>query len=215
MRKLSYFGLILLLLGIACVAVGAVSLQNVTSVDVGNNKIQTSAWYFACNLTRGNTYWVYIESNAAWGVPFNSGDFTSAQPVNVTITSPGGTVTSLQAFYDSVSSSSPYYRQGTPPAIVYVTYDNADYSSISVDTASGKIRFSVIESGAYTARVLDEGWVASAPPDFFVFYKEVPVNSETSVLLASGGGVLGALGGVTLVVSIFRKEGARRKRIRN
>jgi hypothetical protein len=215
MRKLSYFGLTLLLLGIVCVAVGAVNLQNVKSVDAGNNRTDVGAWYFACNLTRGNTYWVYIESNAAWGVPFDNGAFTAAQPVNVTITSPGGAVTSLQAFFYSVSSSSQYYHQGTPPAIVDVTYDNADYSSLSVDATSGKIRFSVKESGTYIARVLDEGWVVNAPPDFFVFYQEVSSNSETYTLLASGGGVLGTFGGVTLVVSIFRKEGARHKRTRD
>jgi hypothetical protein len=168
MRKLFYFGLLLLLLGMVCVAVGAVNLQNVKSVEVGRSSVEV--WSYACNLTRGNTYWVYIESNAAWGVPFNTGAFTSPQPVNVTITSPGGGVTSLQAFFDSVSTSNPAYRQGTPPAIVYVSYENVDYSSLGVDTTSGKIRFSVGESGMYTARVLKAGWI-DTPPDFFVFYK--------------------------------------------
>jgi hypothetical protein len=215
MRKLSYFGLTLLLLGVVCVGVGAVNLQNVKSVDVGNNRTDPSAWDFACNLTRGNTYWVYIEANAAWGVPFDNGAFNKAQPVNVTITSPGGTVTSLEAFFFSLSSSNPDYHQGTPPAIVDVAFENADYSSLSVDTTSGKIRFSVMESGTYIARVLNEGWVINAPPDFFVFYQETSSNSETYTLLASGGGVLGIFGGVTLVVSVFRKEGARHKRTRN
>jgi hypothetical protein len=211
MRKLSYFGLTLLLLGIVCVMVGGANMENVKSVEAGHSDVEV--WNYACNLTSGNTYWLYIESNAAWGAAFQSGGFTDAQPVNVTITSPGGGVTSLQAFFLGVSATSPYYRQGIPPAIVSVTYDNVDYNSLSVDTTSGKIRFAVKQSGVYNASVLDEGWI-DTPPDFFIFYKEVPSDSETYTLLTSGGGVVGTFGGVTLVVSIFRKEGVKRKRTR-
>jgi hypothetical protein len=77
---------------------------------------------------------------------------------------------------------------------------------------SGTISFSVKESGLYTARVLDEGWIINEPPDFFVFYEDVSLNKGTYTLLASVGGVLGIFGGVTVVVSIFRKGGTRHKR---
>ena len=212
MRKLLYFGLILLLLGIACVVVAEANLQNVRSVDVGDNKIPGLAWYFACNLTSGNTYWVYIESNAAWGVPFSDGSFNSSQPVSVTITSPGGGVTSLEAFFYGISSSSPEYREGTPPAIVGVTYENVDSSSLSVNMNSATILFSVEKSGTYNVSVLNDGWILNSPPDFFVFYEQVSSNNGTYTLLASAGGVLGIFGGVTVVVSVFRKGGAKHKR---
>jgi hypothetical protein len=213
MRKLTYFGLTLLLLAIVCIVIGAVNLAKVKSVDVGDNKNQPTTWYFACNLTSGNTYWVYIEANAAWGVPFNDGSFSTAQPVDVTITSPGNGTTSLLAYFYSISTSNPDYREGTPPAIVDVVYENVDSSSLSADLTSGTISFFVEKSGTYTVRVLDEGWI-DTPPDFFVFYEQVPLNSETYTLLASAGGVLGIFGGVTVVVSIFRKGGAKHKRTR-
>jgi hypothetical protein len=213
MRGLSYVGLALLLLGIVFVVVAEVNLQNVKSIVAPDGKSDDLVWYYACNLTSGNTYWIYIESNAAWGAAFTSGGFTTPQPVNVTIASPGGGVTSLLAFFYSVSPSSPYYREGTPPAIVEVTYENVDSSSLSVDVNSAEIRFSVEESGMYTVRVLDEGWI-DTPPDFFVFYEDVPSASQTYTLLASGGGVLSIFGGVTVVVSVFRKKGAKRKRMR-
>ena len=211
MRKLSYFGLIVLLLGIVCVVVAEANLQNVKSVDVGDNKIPGLAWYYACNLTSGKTYWIYIESNAAWGAPFSDGSFTSAQPVNVTITSPGGGVTSLQAFFYSIPPSSSEYIEGTPPAIVEVTYENVDSSSLSVNANSPNILFTVEKSGTYTVSVLNEGWIINSPPDFFVFYEDVSSNIGIYTLLASGGGVLGIIGGVTVVVSIFRKGRARHK----
>ena len=212
MRKLAYFGLIVLLLGIVCVTVGAVNLQNVTSVDVGDNKIPGLTWYYTCNLTSGDSYWLYIEANTVWGEAFQDGAFTSPQPVNVTITSPGGGVTSLQAYFYSESSSSSYYREGTPPAIVGVTYESVD-NSLSVDPNSNKISFSVKDSGTYNVSVLDMGWI-DTPPDFFVFYKVVSPNSGNYTLLASSGGVLGIFGGVILVVSMFGKEGVRHKRTR-
>jgi len=213
MRKLSYFALIVLLLGIICIIVGAVNLANVKSVEVADNKNQPSEWYFAANLTRGNSYWVYIEANAVWGEPFNNGAFTTPQPVDVTITSPGGGITSLQAYFYGLSTSNPDYREGTPPAIVEVTYENVDSSSLSVIGTSGTISFSVEESGIYTVRVLNEDWI-STPPDFFVFYKDVSSNSGTYTLLASAGGVLSVFGGITFVMSIFRKEQVKHKRTR-
>jgi hypothetical protein len=89
-------------------------------------------------------------------------------------------------------------------------YENVDYNSLSVDLNSANIRFFVEESGTYTVRVLDEGWI-DTPPDFFIFYEDVSPNSGAYTLLASGGGVLCVLGGITVVAGIFRKEGPKRK----
>jgi hypothetical protein len=210
MRKLTYLGVMLLLLGIVCGVVGAVNLQNVTSVNVGQS--ESEVWSYALNLTSGNTYWLYIESGNAWGLAFTTaGGYTTAQPVNVTIASPSGGVTSLQAFFYSIPPTSPYYKTGTPPAIVDVIFENVDYLSLDADSSSGKIQFSVKESGLYNATVINGGWI-DTPPAFFRFYEEVASNRNSYALLASGGGVVGIIGGVTLVVSVFRKGGVRHKK---
>lgn len=212
MRRLSYFGLILLLIGLACVVFGALGLRNVTKINVGQSDDQV--WSYARDLTAGRTYILYIESGDAWGVPFGKGDFDSPMPVNVTITSPSGLVTSLQAFFYGLPTDSPYYQEGTPPTTVEVRYQNVDDSSLSVDTSSVEIRFTVKKAGNYSAEVLHEGLWSDTPPNFFVFYEEFVSNREAYSLLAFGGGAAGAVGGVTFIVARFGKEGFKRKRTR-
>ena len=210
--KLSYFGLILLLIGVSCLVVGEVNLENVKQVEAGTP--QYLVWSYALNLTRGETYRVDISGNN-WGEVFASGGYTSPQPLNVTITSPEGGVTSLQAFYWSEPSSSPYYHAGTPPTIVSVAYENVDDASLTVDSSSSEIVFTVKQSGPYTVRVPQNGgrfYTSKQPPDYIAFYEYVIANRETYSLLASGGGVAGALGGVALIVGLFRGRGVKRKR---
>jgi len=210
--KLSYFGLILLLIGVVCLVVGEVNLANVKQVEVGTQ--QYSVWSYALNLTRGKTYRVDISGND-WGVAFASGGYTSPQPLNVTITSPGGGITSLQAFYWSEPSGSPYYHAGTPPTIVEVTYQNVDDASLTVDSSSSEIVFTVKQSGPYTVGVPQNGgrfYTSKEPPDYIAFYEYVIANRETYSFLASGGGGAGTLGGVALIVGLFRGRGGKRKR---
>ena len=209
--KLSYLGLTLLLTGVVCLAVGEVNLRNVQTVQIGT---QDSVWSYAYNLTNGRTYGVDIASSDDWGKPFGSGQFTKEQPVNVTITSPGGGLTTLQAFYYGLPSSSPYYKVGTPPTILYVTYQRVDDMGLTVDASSSQIRFTAKQSGSYNVSVLQQGLWSKEPPDYIMFYEEFAPNGETYTLLASGGGLLGTLGGVTFVVSLFRSRGVKRKRTR-
>ncbi len=212
LSKLSYFGLILLLIGVVCLVVGEVNLGNVKQVEVGTQ--QYLVWRYALNLTRGETYRVDI-SGGNWGETFARGGYTSPQPLNVTITSPGGGITSLQAFYWSEPSGSPYYRAGTPPTIVDVTYQNVDDASLTVDSSSSEIVFTVKQGGSYTVGVPQNSgrfYTSKEPPDYIAFYEYVIANREIYSLLASGGGVAGTLGGVALIVGLFTGRGVKRKR---
>jgi hypothetical protein len=206
--KLPYFGLVVLLIGAVCIVVGEVNLANVKTVQVG---LQYSVWSYARNLTSGRTYGVDIASSQDWGVPFASGSFTSAQPVNATITSPEGDVTRLQAFYWGEPATG-YFKMGTPPTIVEVEYLNVDDAGLTVDYFSSQIRFTVKQSGPYTVSVLQEGLWSKQPPDYILFFEMVAPNRETYTLLASGGGVVGTVGGITFIVSLFRSRDTKRRR---
>lgn len=209
--KLSYIGLILLLIGVVCLAVGEVNLGNVKLIQVG---VQDTVWSYTLNLTAGRTYMVDIASSDDWGLPFGQGAFDSPQPVNVTMTSPGGDVTSLQAFYLGMPSTSPYYRVGTPPTIVDVRYQNVDDTALRVEIPSSEIRFMARQTGPYTVRVLQAGLWSKQPPDYITFYEEVAPNRETYSLLALGGGAVGTFGGATFVASLFRNRGTKHKSAR-
>ena len=206
--KLSYLALTVLLIGVVCLAVGAVNLANVKTVQVG---IQYSVWSYACNLTRGNTYGVNIESGDNWSLPWSSGAWDTAHPVNVTITSPKGDETWLQAFYYGEATSG-LYREGTPASIITVQYLNVDYAGLTVDYLASEIRFTVQQSGPYIVTVLQNGLWSTQPPSYIQFFELVAPNGETYSLLESGGGVLGAVGGITFVVSLFRSRDTKHRR---
>jgi len=206
--KLSYLGLTVLLIGLVCLAVGEVYLANVKTVPVGQ---EYSVWSSACNLTSGMAYGVDIESGLDWGVPFSNGAFTKEQPVNVTITSPQGGVTRLQAFFLGGPAAG-FYREGIPPTIVGVNYLNVDDAGLTVDYVSSQIRFTVRQSGPYTVSVLQDGLWSNKPPSYILFFKIVAPNSETYSLLASGGGVVGTVGGITFILSLFRSRNTKRRR---
>ena len=205
-----YFGLTLLLVGVVCLIVAEINLANVKNVQIGQ---QYSVWSYSCNLTGGGTYGVQIQSSQDWGVPFASGEFSYPQPVNVTITSPDGGVTHLQAFFWGQGASG-YYKEGTPPTIQYVTYQNVDDASLTVDSASSKIRFTVKQSGPYTVTVLQDGLWSTHPPSYILFFEAVASSGETYSLLASGGGVVSILGGVTFVVGLFTSADKKHRRTR-
>lgn len=209
--KLTYIGLMLLLIGVVFLVIGEVNLGNVKSVEVG---LQDRVWYYAENLTAGRTYWIDIVSSDDWGRPFGSGDFTTAQPVNVTITSPTGDVTALQAYYWGLATTNPLYKLGTPPAVVDVRYQNVDDAAVRVEIPSSEIRFVVKVTGLYNVSVLQAGLWSTDPPDRIIYYEEVAPNRETYSILALGGGVLGTVGGATFVSSLFRNRGPKHKATR-
>lgn len=188
--------------------IGEVNLGNVKSVEVG---LQDTVWYYAENLTSGRTYRIDIVSSDDWGKPFGSGDFTTAQPVNVTITSPTGDVTALQAFYLGLQTSNPLYKLGTPPAVVDVRYQNVDDAAMRVEIPSSEIRFLARQTGLYNVSVLQAGLWSTQPPDRIIYYEEVAPNREAYSLLALGGGVFGTVGGATSVASVFRNRSPKHK----
>jgi len=209
--KLSYFGLTLLLIGIVCIAVGEVNLGNVETVKIGQ---EHSVWYSAWNLTERSRYGVDIQATEDWTLPFGRGDFTSPQPVNVTITSPGGHVTSLRVLYYSEPSTSPFYQIGVPAYIAGVIYQNVDEASLAVDYSSTQIRFTVKQTGLYNVSVVQGSVWSTDPPDYILIFELVTPNRDTNSLLVTGGGIVGTLGGATFIVSLFRGRNTKSKRAR-
>jgi hypothetical protein len=209
LSKLSYIGLVLLLVGIVLLAVGEVNLRNVNIVEVGR---ENDVWSYAINLTRGNWYGVDISASDDWGKPFGNGDFTKPMPVNVTITSPGNDTTRLQAFFYGLPSSSPYYKVGTPPTIVAVSYQNVDDVGLTADSLSAQIRFMPKQNGPYNVTVLKEGLWSTELPDYILFSEEVVSNREMYSLLTTGGGALCAVGGIAFIASLFKSRNTKSER---
>ena len=207
-NKLSSFGLILLLVGVVCLVVGEFKLGNVNVVTVEQ---KDSVWSLAVNLTHGNTYGIDIQSSDDWGKPFGRGDFTEPMPVNVTIASPRGDVTSLQAFFYGLPSTSPYYQVGTPPAIVEVKYQNVDSAGLSLDYSTAHIRFIPKQDGPYNVTVLQDGFWSEEPPDYILFLKEVTPDKEIYSLVAGVGGVACTIGGVIFIANLFKGRNVKRR----
>lgn len=208
-RKLAYFGLSLFLIGIICLIVGGVNLRNVTLTEVNTS---SETWEVVGSLVGGRTYQLYIESGDAWGEPFAHGDFEDAQPINVTVYSPNGGLTKLQAFFYGLPTTSPYYREGTPPAMVDVVYQLVDNSSLQVDAPSSRIRFTAKKDGNYTVRVLEEGLWVKAPPNYMIFYEEVVLGKDLYTLLVLFGGLLSIGGGVISIWSALGKKHVKRRK---
>lgn len=209
-RKLQSLALIVILIGVIFLVIGEVNLANSYQTQVN---LQYSAWSDVCNLTNGNTYQIDISGNN-WGSGFAASNFENPQPLNVTITSPGGGVTSLQAFYWGEAASGDY-KGGTPPTMISVTYLNVDDSGLTVDPTSPKIVITAKQTGLYNVSIPQNGglfYTSKEPADFIAFYVYVIPNKETYSLLTAGGGGIAALGGVTFVVSLFRKQPVKRKR---
>jgi hypothetical protein len=211
-RNLLYSGLVLFLIGLVFVVLGFSVFGTTSLVPVSQSYDQ---WEVVGNLANGKTYEVYIESNENWSQPFTKGDFTEPMPINVTIVSPGGGLTILQAFIFSFAPTSPMYKEGTPPAVDHVVYQHIDNSSLSVDTSiSSKIRFSVKEAGNYTSRVVEQGLWSPTPPSYMIFYEEIIATRQAYTMTVSSGGLLSVIGVVTLLWSAFGKERTKRKRLR-
>ena len=211
--RLTYFGLALLLVGLVCVVFGAINLSNVSPKAVSPGE-SVGVWNITRNLENGRTYRLEIESGDGWGTPFAKGDFTEQQPVNVTITSPTGGNTSLQAWFLGLETSSPYYQEGEGPTVVEVTYQNVDETGVRVETSSTRIRFTARLSGEYVAYVHQEGLWSDVPPLTMAFYEDFVENREAYVVVASAGGIAGTGGGVIFLVNAFKRETAKHKKTR-
>jgi hypothetical protein len=208
---LSYLGLGLFLVGTICLTVGAVNLSNVTLMSVTDSY---GEWEIVGNLKSGTTYVLYIESGDEWGEPFASGAFNDPQPVNVTLTSPDGGETSFQAFFYGMPPTDPYYKEGTPPTIVAVDYQDIDTSSLDVDESSSRIHFTAKKDGNYTARVLEQTSWINTPPLYMIFYEEVALNKQAYTILVSSGGLLAVVGVVAFVLNAFAKGKTKHRKTR-
>ena len=205
-NKLSIFGLILVLLGAICLVVGEFNLSNVDVVQVERME---SVWSGTVNLTHGNTYGIDIQGSEDWGKPFAKGDFTEPMPVNITITSPQGGTTFLQAYFYGQRPDSPYLT--VSPAIVEIKYQNADTSGLAVDYSAPHIRFMAKQDGYYNATVHQEGMWSTDPPDYILFLEEITPYRETYSLVATAGGVFCTFGGIIFIVSLFKNRNVKRK----
>jgi hypothetical protein len=202
--KLSYVALVIIVIGAACLVFAEVKLSDVSVTQLARS--DESVWYWTFNLTRGKTYRIDILAGSKWGRDYYAAQFTEPQPVNVTITSVTGGVTSLQAFFYSILPENPYYPEGTPPTIVDVKWQNVDDTNIRAITSAMKILITIKQSGPYTVRVLVEGLWSEAPPNYFALVEVFTPNSDTYSLMAFGGGIAAMAGGVTYVASVFRKR---------
>ena len=206
--KLLSLGLMVLLIGAICLAVGEFKLGTVDVVPVEQ---KDSDWSLAANLTHGNTYGIDIQSSDAWGIPFGRGDFTEPMPANITITSPGGDVTRLQAFFWGERSTSSYYERGSPPVILEVNYQNVDSVGLAVDNSTAHIRFMPKQDGFYNVTILKDGFWSQEPPDYILLLKEATPERETYSVVATVGGAMSTLGGVICLASLFKGRNVKRR----
>jgi hypothetical protein len=202
--KLSYVALVIIVIGAACLVFAEVKLSDVSVTQLARS--DESVWYWTFNLTRGKTYRIDILASSQWGRDYYAGGYVDAQPVNVTITSMTGGITSLQAFFYSITPDNPYYPEGTPPTIIDVKWQNVDDTNIRAITSAMKITITLKESGPYTVRVLEQISWSEGPPNYFALIEVFTPDSDTYSLMAFGGGIAAMAGGVTYVASVFRKR---------
>jgi hypothetical protein len=207
LSKLSSFGLILLLVGVICLVVGAYNLSNVDVVQLDRAE---SVWSSVVDLTHGNTYGIDIQGSEDWGKPFARGDFTEAMPVNITITSPQGGTTYLEAYFYGLDPDNPYLT--VLPVIVDVKYQNPpDSAGLAIDYSTPRIRFMAKQDGYYNATVQQKGLWSTLPPDYIAFLEEVTPNRETYSLVTMAGGVFCTVGGIVFIVGLFKNRNVKRK----
>jgi len=206
LNKLSSFGLILLLVGVICLVVGAYNLSNVNVVQLDRLE---SVWSGTVNLIHGTTYGIDIQGSEGWGKPFKTGDFTQAMPVNITVTSPQGDTTLLQAYFYGIQPDSPYLT--VSPVIVDVKYQNADRAGLAIDYSTPHIRFMAKQDGYYNVTVQQKDMWSTEPPDYIALLEEVTPNREIYSLVATAGGVFCAIGGIVFIVGLFKNRNVKRK----
>lgn len=195
-------------MGLVTIVVGDMGLKNIKLEVVARSE---NSWEVTGCLFKGTTYVLRIESGDEWDKMFTKGGLSVPQPVNVTIVSPEGSLTKLQAFFFGIPSTSPYVPQA-PTTIVEVKYVFIDSDSLKVEEESTLIRFTVKKEGTYTARVIEEElkW-ATGPPLEMIFFKEFVENGDFYMFIRLVGGVISSAG---FVVSIFGTATTKKSRLR-
>jgi hypothetical protein len=223
-KVLLYFGLIILLASLIQLGVGSMrtsKLEQLTST--------ANSWEVSGNLTMGNTYVLYIIPSITWRNDFDGGGYITPQPVDVVITSPDKTNTTLEAYFFAMipTSGSNISVPGAIPSNVNVTYTSVDYNSLSVDYSYAQPRFTVKSGGNFTAAIIHQvsqnfpkgftSWT-TGPPANMIFEEEVFENAYSFADTIQISGVMCLLTGA--VISAWGamagpKIGIKRKTKRN
>lgn len=204
-----YLGLVILLVGLVTIGVGDMGLKNIKLEPVARTE---GSWEVAGHLSKDTTYVLRIESGDEWDKVFTKGDINVPQPVNVTIVSPDGGLTKLEAFFFGSPSTSPYIPQA-PTAIVEVKYIFVNSDSLKVDEESTLIRFTVRQEGTYKACVIEEElkW-ATGPPLEMIFFEEFAENKDFYIVIKLVGGVLCSGGVIFSIWSVVTTKKIRVKK---
>jgi len=183
-KALVFFGLIILLAGLASIVIG--SIRNTRLEPLKNS---TESWEISENLSKGNTYVLDIMSSYVWRDDYTAGAYLTPQIVDVVIISPDDGRTKLQGFFLAQLPSTPGYKS-TFPSLVHVEYESVDSDSLDVDESYPQVRFTAKLGGNYTASIMSEtlNWT-SGPPREMIFYQVVEDQSSSMVFLQGGGAV--------------------------
>lgn len=209
--KLAYAALIILVAGLVCVVYGEIRLgyHDLKAIDQSDFFV----WTCSFDLTRGKTYRIDILADNRWGKMYAAAGFTYAQPVNVTITSPSGTATSLQAFFYSLPPDNPFYKEGTPPTTIDIKYQNVDDTDFRVITPSTKINIMIKQGGNYTFQVWKESVWTDTPPNYFALIEESVPDGGVYSLMAFSGGIAVTAGGVIYIANVFKRGQLKQKKV--
>lgn len=206
-KKLFSLGLIILLAGLAFLAVG--SVRNVKLEIV---KKTTESWKVSENLMGGNTYVLDIMSSNQWRDDYTAGLYETPQPVDVVVISSNGGKTNLQAFFFARLPTSQWLKS-TFPSLVYVEYGSVDSDSLEVDESYPQVRFTVKQEGNYTAIIREEtlNWT-KGPPREMVLYNEVFENQKLYTIFLQSSGLVCLFTG--FVISVWGARATKKIRIK-
>jgi hypothetical protein len=195
----------LLLLGGICLAVGYVFFSGARFRSLGRSP--TGLWEFTANLTARKSYRLIIYAPAEWNIPWAEVPDRDQMPVNMTITSPNGDVTKLEADFWGFAPQGNYRNGATD--IVGIKYFNVS-SALDVALNLASIRFGVTISGLYTVRFLKEGvLVTYGDPGSMEFFEEVHLTIEAYNASVVSGGMLCLIGCVVSLWGVFGKGKVR------
>lgn len=205
-RTLVFFGLIILLGGLASIVIG--SIRN-TRLELLNNS--TASWEISGNLSKGSTYVLDIMSSYVWRDDYTAGGYTTPQAVDVVMVSPDEGRTKLQAFFLAQLPSTQGYKS-TFPSLIHVEYKSVDSESLDVDESYPQVRFTTKQGGNYNASIISEtlNWTRG-PPREMIFYRVVEDQTSSKVFL-QGGGAVCLLTGV--VISVWGVRTTKRFRVK-
>ncbi len=202
-KILFYSGLIIVIAGLIFLLASGLFID-VEKLEIAKSSL---SWEATANLEERKTYILDVFSSTQWRDAWTDGGYEEPQPVDVVITSPNNNSTTLQAFFYALQPTSTWYKSPFP-LIVYVEYKTVDSHSIEIDETSSKVRFTVQQSGYYTARLIEStlNWTIGTPREI-VFYEEITENQGIyPVLFQSSAFVCLLIGSVVSVWGVKTTE---------